>query len=48
MAITVGAGVGGALFDHLGWWSPFAFGAVVLSGSAAFALAAMRHARFSA
>jgi len=48
MAITFGAGVGGALFDHLGWWSPFAFGAVVLSGSAAFSLAAMRHARFSA
>ncbi|WP_122671407.1 MFS transporter [Pseudomonas viridiflava] len=47
MAITVGAGAGGELFDHLGWWSPFVFGAVVLLGSAVFAHAAMRHARFS-
>ncbi|MEE5085910.1 MFS transporter [Pseudomonas alliivorans] len=47
MAITVGAGLGGELFDRLGGWSPFVFGAVVLSGSAVFAWAAMRNARFS-
>ncbi|MEE4895588.1 MFS transporter [Pseudomonas alliivorans] len=47
MAITVGAGAGGELFDRLGGWSPFVFGAVVLSGSAVFAWAAMRNARFS-
>ncbi|QHF04560.1 MFS transporter [Pseudomonas asturiensis] len=47
MAITVGAGVGGEVFDHLGWWSPFVLGAVVLFGSAVFARAAMRNVRFS-
>ncbi|MEE5124024.1 MFS transporter [Pseudomonas alliivorans] len=47
MAITVGAGAGGELFDRLGGWSPFVFGAVVLAGSAVFAWAAMRNARFS-
>ncbi|RMT81979.1 MFS transporter [Pseudomonas viridiflava] len=47
MAITVGAGVGGALLDHLGWWSPFAFGGVALLGSAVFAWAAMRTVGFN-
>ena len=44
MAITAGAGVGGALFDNLGWWSPFAFGGVVLAASAVLAGAARRNA----
>ncbi|WP_024667370.1 MFS transporter [Pseudomonas syringae] len=45
MAITAGAGVGGALFDNLGWWSPFAFGGVLLAASAALAGAARLNAR---
>ncbi|WP_032606488.1 MFS transporter [Pseudomonas syringae] len=45
LAITAGAGIGGALFDNLGWWSPFVFGGVVLAGSAALAGAARRHAQ---
>ncbi|OUM09400.1 MFS transporter [Pseudomonas syringae] len=44
MAITAGAGIGGALFDNLGWWSPFVLGGVVLAGSAALAAAARRNA----
>ncbi|MCI3944442.1 Major facilitator superfamily protein [Pseudomonas syringae] len=44
MAITAGAGIGGALFDNLGRWSPFALGGVVLAGSAALAAAARRNA----
>ncbi|MGS0737582.1 MFS transporter [Pseudomonas sp. GG8] len=44
LAITVGAGVGGALFDAMGWWSPFVFGGAVLIGSATFAWAALRNA----
>ncbi|WP_024676128.1 MFS transporter [Pseudomonas syringae] len=44
MAITAGAGIGGALFDNLGWWSPFAFGGVVLAASAVLAGAARRNA----
>lgn len=39
-AITLGAAIGGLLFDALGWWSPFALGAVLLLGSALFAAAA--------
>ncbi|RMQ75583.1 Major facilitator family transporter, partial [Pseudomonas syringae pv. tomato] len=42
---TAGAGVGGALFDNLGWWSPFAFGGVLLAASAALAGAARLNAR---
>jgi predicted MFS family arabinose efflux permease len=34
LAITLGAATGGLLFDALGWWSPFALGAVLLLGSA--------------
>jgi predicted MFS family arabinose efflux permease len=33
-AITLGAAIGGLLFDALGWWSPFALGAILLLGSA--------------
>lgn len=40
LAITLGAGVGGALFDSVGWWAPFALGALLLAGSAALAWAA--------
>lgn len=43
MAITLGASVGGELFDAAGWWSPFAFGVVVLLCSALFALLAARY-----
>jgi predicted MFS family arabinose efflux permease len=39
-AITLGAAVGGLLFDALGWWSPFALGAVLLLGSALAGVAA--------
>ncbi|WP_295952285.1 MFS transporter [Rhodoferax sp.] len=42
LAITLGAGVGGALFDAVGWWSTFALGALLLTGSAMFAWAAWR------
>lgn len=45
LAITLGAGIGGAMFDIIGWWSPFAFGGVLLIGSAIFAWAARRTAR---
>lgn len=44
MAITVGAGLGGMLFDSLGWWSPFALGVVVLLASSAFAWMALGQA----
>ncbi|MCD5996687.1 MFS transporter [Pseudomonas sp. CDFA 602] len=43
LAITVGAGAGGALFDAHGWWSPFVFGAVMLAGSALAAWGALRN-----
>ncbi|MTH48220.1 MFS transporter [Intestinirhabdus alba] len=36
-AIALGAGLGGVLFDLLGWWSPFAFGLLLLLASAALA-----------
>lgn len=42
MAITLGAGLGGVIFDAVGWWSPFALGAVLLLGSAIFAAIARR------
>jgi predicted MFS family arabinose efflux permease len=45
LAITLGAGLGGVMFDTIGWWSPFTFGAVALFGSSLFALAARRNAR---
>ena len=33
LAITGGAAIGGLLFDPIGWWSSFAFGAALLCGS---------------
>lgn len=41
-AIMVGAAGGGMLFDGIGWWAPFGLGAVLLAGSALFALIATR------
>jgi predicted MFS family arabinose efflux permease len=40
LAITAGAAVGGLLFDAAGWWSAFAFAAVLLCGSSLLAVAA--------
>lgn len=40
LAITLGAAVGGLLFDALGWWSAFALAAILLLGSAVAAAAA--------
>jgi len=42
LAITFGAGIGGMLFDAVGWWSPFAFGLLLLIGSAIAAWLAYR------
>lgn len=42
LAITFGAGIGGMLFDAVGWWSPFAFGLLLLIGSALAAWLAYR------
>lgn len=42
LAITIGAAGGGLLFDAVGWWSPFALGAVLLCGSSLLAVAAWR------
>lgn len=42
LAITLGAALGGLLFDTLGWWSAFALAAVLLLGSAIAAAAAAR------
>jgi predicted MFS family arabinose efflux permease len=39
-AITLGAALGGLLFDHIGWWSSFLFAALLLVGSALAAFAA--------
>jgi len=39
-AITAGAAIGGLLFDWAGWWSSFAFAAVLLAGSSLAACAA--------
>ena len=39
-AITLGAAVGGLLFDWAGWWSAFAFAGVILLGASATAGAA--------
>nr|WP_315231092.1 MFS transporter [uncultured Albidiferax sp.] len=40
LAIALGADLGGALFDAVGWWSTFALGALLLTGSAVLAWAA--------
>lgn len=45
LAITLGAAVGGILFDAVSWWSPFTLAAVLLAGSSLMAFAASRHAR---
>ncbi|STQ60055.1 major facilitator superfamily protein [Pseudescherichia vulneris] len=42
LAITLGAGIGGVLFDAVGWWSPFAFGLLLLICSAIAAWLAYR------
>lgn len=47
LAITGGAAIGGTLFDAIGWWSAFAFGAALLCGSSFFAVAAWRAVRSS-
>ncbi|MBB5044895.1 MFS transporter [Shinella fusca] len=40
LAITLGAALGGLLFDAFGWWSAFALAAFLLAGSALAAAAA--------
>ncbi|MFT4158574.1 MFS transporter [Shinella sp.] len=40
LAITLGASLGGLLFDMFGWWSPFMLSAILLLGSALAASAA--------
>jgi predicted MFS family arabinose efflux permease len=40
LAITLGAALGGLLFDTFGWWSAFALAAFLLAGSALAAAAA--------
>ncbi|MER8971645.1 MULTISPECIES: MFS transporter [unclassified Mesorhizobium] len=47
LAITGGAAIGGTLFDTVGWWGAFTFGAVLLCGSALAAFAASHMARRS-
>ncbi|OJF89907.1 transcriptional regulator [Pararhizobium antarcticum] len=42
LAITLGASIGGVLFDGYGWWTTFLFAAVLLVGSFLFAIAAWR------
>lgn len=43
LAITMGAGIGGKLFDMAGWWSPFAFGVIALMLSGIFAALSARY-----
>ncbi|RWK54799.1 MFS transporter [Mesorhizobium sp.] len=45
LAITGGAAIGGTLFDAIGWWGAFAFGAALLCGSSLLALVAWRTTR---
>ncbi len=40
LAITLGASIGGVLFDSQGWWTTFLFAAVLLVGSCLFAIVA--------
>ncbi|WP_432284304.1 MFS transporter [Aminobacter sp. BA135] len=47
LAITLGAAIGGLLFDAVSWWSPFALAAALLSGSSLMAAAAWRNARMA-
>jgi predicted MFS family arabinose efflux permease len=45
LAITMGASIGGFLFDTAGWWNTFAFAAALLSGSSLLSFAAWRSVR---
>ncbi len=45
LAITLGASIGGVLFDSQGWWTTFLFAAVLLVGSCLFAIVAGRLSR---
>ena len=45
LAITLGAAIGGTLFDTAGWWSTFIFAAVLLCGSSLLAVLAWRSTR---
>ncbi|WP_029013383.1 MFS transporter [Niveispirillum irakense] len=45
LAITLGAAIGGMLFDHAGWWSSFAFAALLLLGAALIGLLAWADTR---
>ncbi|CUX52937.1 Transcription regulatory protein OpdE [Agrobacterium fabrum str. J-07] len=42
LAITLGASIGGILFDGYGWWTTFLLAATLLVGSCLFAIAAWR------
>ena len=42
-AIMTGAAAGGLMFDAVGWWSSFAFAALLLLGSSIAAVAAWRN-----
>jgi len=42
LAISGGAAIGGTLFDTIGWWGAFAFGAALLCGFSLLAFAAWR------
>jgi predicted MFS family arabinose efflux permease len=42
LAITLGASIGGVLFDGYGWWTTFLFAAGLLAGSCLFAILAWR------
>jgi predicted MFS family arabinose efflux permease len=42
LAITLGASIGGMLFDAMGWWTTFLLAAVLLAGSSLLAAAAWR------
>jgi len=46
-AITAGASAGGLLFDHVGWWSAFLLGALLLLGSSLLAITAAQAAKGS-
>lgn len=45
LAITLGASLGGVLFDATGWWTTFLFAAVLLASSSILAGAAWRSTR---
>ncbi|MBP1859356.1 MFS transporter [Rhizobium herbae] len=45
LAITLGASIGGMLFDSTGWWTTFLFAAVLLVGSSILAAVAWRSTR---